>query len=202
MAGRVISWDCSISATARHPMIGQSARRRCGPGKCRCRLRVVIRHHKNTLGVHFVHHGAGNRRNIADFGRPERIDPPTPPGARPPTYPVQPAARNGTPIVLRWQDPPWKRVPSAPEESTSHTPGPETLAALDDVGALSVDPEGNGGSRGDEQPENTKGRQNSKGRQASGRGAESDQPVSDFNLDDVNDLLAQATEDEAREADF
>jgi hypothetical protein len=87
---------------------------------------------------------------------------------------------------------------SLPEESTSHTPGPETLAALDDVGGLSVVLEENAFSEGTEP---TKDRQNSKGRQASGRGAESDQPVSDFNPDDVNALLSQAAEDEAKEYD-
>ncbi len=54
---------------------------------------------------------------------------------------------------------------SLPDQCAPDAPDPETLAALDDVGGLSVEPEENGGSRGDEQPENTKGRQNSKDRQ-------------------------------------
>ena len=90
-------------------------------------------------------------------------------------------------------------VCSLPEESTAATPGPERLAALDDVGGLSVVLEENAFSEG---TETTKERQTPKGRQASRRGGESDQPVSDFNLDDVvNDLLSQAAEDEAKEYD-
>ena len=92
---------------------------------------------------------------------------------------------------------PW--IWSLPEKGTSPTPGSETLAPFGTDGALCSNLEENAFSEGTEP---TKERQNSKGRQASGRGGESDQPVSDFNPDDVNALLDRAAEDEAREPDF
>ena len=95
------------------------------------------------------------------------------------------------------EDGPW--IWSLPEKGTSPTPGSETLAPFGTDGALCSNLEENAFSEGTEP---TKERQNPKGRQASGGGGESDQPVSDFNRDDVNALLAQAAEDEAREPDF
>ena len=92
---------------------------------------------------------------------------------------------------------PW--IWSLPEKGTSPTPGSETLAPFGTDGALCSNLEENAFSEGTEP---TKERQKPKGRQASGGGGESDQPVSDFNPDDVNALLAQAAEDEAREPDF
>jgi len=95
------------------------------------------------------------------------------------------------------KDGPW--IWSLPEKGTSPTPVSETLAAFETDGALCSNLEENAFSEGTEP---TKERQNPKGRQASERGGESDQPVRNFNQDDVvNDLLSQAAEDGAKEYD-